>query len=174
MPALAPLQIRDKVELALRAYLQSRIAALAGNALVSPRTVALSLRKEVTTKILPRVVISCPRGQAREEAAQLYDIEAVVFVGASAFECRDVGAREADITALHAARVGLLTEWLADTAAILAFANEPASPTPDTRTVKGLRIEDIWPEDEAGDQVDNHFMDQLTYTVVAQLQDEAN
>ncbi len=173
MPAVAPLNLLEKTEAAFMAYLQARVAGLSGNALVSPRTVTLSRRVEVTAKILPRVVLSCPRGAPTQDAEQLYEIELIAYAGASAYESRDAGGPDADIKPLHAARVGLLTEWFSDKAAILTALNAPASGT-DTRTVKGIRIEDIWTESEGGDTVDNHFINQLTYTVVAQLQDEAD
>lgn len=148
----APLAIRQKVEAAVQAYLVARIAAAGATALTG---VDLRLRQEVVNRQFPRVVIEALRSPAMEEDYDVYMVDLMVALGTQ--------ATEKDSAARHAARAGLLAEWLADREAFKAFVHGATPAVPD------LRVYDIIPADEQAEQTGEHWLDALSYTVPAQL-----
>lgn len=148
----APLAIRQKTEAAVKAYLLARIAAAGPNALTG---IDVTVRQEVTKRHFPRVVIEAQRSPAMEEDYDVYLVDLMVALGTL--------ATEEDSATRHAARAGLLTEWLADRDAFKAFVNAVTPPVPD------LRVYDIIPQDEQAEQTGEHWIDALSYSVPAQL-----
>jgi hypothetical protein len=147
-----PYSIRDKIEAAVKAYLVHRIAAAGANVLTG---VDIRLTQEVTDLKFPRIVIECVRAPAFEDMNTLYMCDLMVAMGTL--------ATETDSAVRHATRVGLLSEWLADRTAYLAYVNSVTPPVPD------LIAYDILLQEEQGEQTGQHWLDVLSYLAPAQL-----
>jgi hypothetical protein len=154
--------IRQKTEAAIRAYLAARVEAAEAATVLDD--VEILLRQEITELRFPRVIVEALRSPEDETAAGLYMVELQVLCGTQATE----GTTPAT---LHAQRTGLLAEWLADKASLLPALNPPTTGD-DVRTVKGLYLYDIYLSVEEGEQTGEHWIDRLSYTVVAALRNE--
>jgi hypothetical protein len=160
----APYAIRQKTEAALLAYIQSRLTT--GDALAGTD---LRVREDVAKRLFPVVIIECSRATEAEEAkgTGLYQLELTILIGTH--------SDEVSAATKHAARVGLISEWInaseGTKALLLVFLNAPTV-GPDTRTVKGFLLYDILPGQEDGEQTGSHWMHRLVVTLIAQLQDE--
>lgn len=162
MPSATALAIRDKVEaLALAWFLAQKPTT----ALWAP--VEGKRRKEQTDRKFPRVVFDASRAPEDEAVEGLYRIELQIYLGTSADEKAPAGVD--DIATAHTLRAGWLEELFGygRKGDFTTFAADPDCP------VKGLEIYDIFIEEGLGDQTERHWFDQLNYTVVAALRDEA-
>ncbi len=157
------LAIRSSLEAALLAYLTARVAAQGTCALTG---VSLKPRQDTGTRAFPRVVLDALRAPQSDEYDGLYLIEFHTYCGTAATEAGATPALMATAPALQAARIGLLAEWLADKRRLLDFVN------PGTHGVTGLVIHDIYLSEESGDQTADHWLDELTHTIVCQLRND--
>lgn len=156
------LAIRDKVEaLALAWFVDQKPA----DALWTP--VDAKRRKEQTDRKFPRVVFDAGRAPEDEAVEGLYRVDLQIYLGTSADEKAPAGTD--DIATAHTQRAGWLEELFGygRKEDFLAFAADPACP------VQGIAIYDIFIEEGLGDQSERQWFDQLNYTVVAALRDEA-
>jgi hypothetical protein len=148
----APLAIRQKTEAFFQAYLKSRILAVPGTFMDG---VGIILRQQITTRAFPRVVIEAARAPADENMNELYRVDLKIYLGTH--------SSEPDAVNRHAIRTGLISEWMADRAAIKAFNTDAANP------VSSLSVLDCLLEDEEGEQTGEHWIEVLGYMVPAQI-----
>lgn len=162
MPSTTALAIRDKVEaLALAWFFDQKPAT----ALWAP--VEGKRRKEQTDRKFPRVVFDASRSPEDEAVEGLYRVELQIYLGTSADEKPPTGV--ADIATAHTQRAGWIEEIFGygKKEDFLAYAAAGDCP------VKGLQIYDIFVEEGLGDQTERHWFDQVNYSVIAALRDEA-
>lgn len=150
----APYSIRNKTEAFFKEYLVARIAADTGGKFAG---VDVKLRQEVTQRNFPRIVIEAARAPVSEHLNELYMVELRIYLGTH--------ASEADSSSTHAARSGLIAEWMADRAAQATFGA--------TTTVTNLTLHDCLLEDEEGEQTGEHWIEIFAYSVPAQLSSTA-
>lgn len=151
----APSAIRQKLEMATKAYLAAKIAE-DGRAELTALDVRV--RQDVSQLRFQRVVIDAHASAPDDNMNALYRISLRVGIGTHAEERNSVEA--------HAIRVGAISKWLADQAGFAAFCTDPLQ-----SGVEDLIVYDILLTDEAGDQAGEHWFDILDYEVPAQIYD---
>lgn len=172
----APLAIRQKLEVATLAYLRARIAAAGPNALtyLVSRNQLLA-RAAVADVKFPRVIAEALSAPAYEDMNELYMVSFGIYLATQGNESEDTGPGTPPEK--HAARNGLLAEFLADREGFKAYVNtgaQPWLPTPPPAPappVPDLHVYDILLESEDGEQTGNYWFEVLTYLVPCQLVD---
>lgn len=171
MPSATELSIRDKVEALALAWFTTQLAV---HVAATPADAALwapveaKRRKEQTDRKFPRVVFDATRAPEDEAVEGLYRVELQIYLGTLAEE-RPLPAGVPNSETAQARRCGLLEEIFGygKKDAFRAWSAAPACP------VKGVQLYDIFVEEGMGDQTERHWLDQINYTVVAALRDEA-
>lgn len=156
------LAIRDKVEaLALAWFLAQKPATPLWASVDGKR------RKEQTDRKFPRAVFDAARAPEDDAVEGLYRVELQIYLGTQADEKAPAGV--AKIEDAHTLRAGWLEEIFGygKKDDLLAWAAGPSCP------VKGIHLYDIYIEEGMGDQSERQWFDQLNFTVVAALRDEA-
>lgn len=182
---VAPLNIRQKVEASLQAWLLAVTNASGSSPLVpilanfpgNPLAFVVAQGGITTSQVptiikYPIVTLIAQSGNEEEEIEGIYRVTLAANVVSKAAE---IVTPPATSQTLHAARVGMVEELLSfgyQNAMFGVVNYDKCAPGPDPRTVQGIRFYDIFLAESRGGGDGEHWIDELTYSVICALRDE--